>query len=120
MKRIIFAALSIILFGSNAYTQESRKQEALFNKALVVYFSATGTTAGAAKKIAQVTGGELYEIVPQTSYTSDDLDWRNKQSRSSQEMGNPKSRPAIKGKKEHISDYDVIFIGYPKIGRAHV
>ena len=55
MKRIIFAALSIILFGSNAYTQESRKQEALFNKALVVYFSATGTTAGAAKKIAQVT-----------------------------------------------------------------
>ena len=70
MKRIIFAALSIILFGSNAYTQESRKQEALFNKALVVYFSATGTTAGAAKKIAQ-------------------------------------------GKKEHISDYDVIFIGYP-------
>ena len=67
MKRIIFAALSIILFGSNAYTQESRKQEALFNKALVVYFSATGTTAGAAKKIAQVTGGELYEIVPQTS-----------------------------------------------------
>ena len=55
MKRIIFAALSIILFGSNAYTQESRKQEVLFNKALVVYFSATGTTAGAAKKIAQVT-----------------------------------------------------------------
>ena len=41
------------------------------------------------------------------------IDWRNKQSRSSQEMGNPKSRPAIKGKKEHISDYDVIFIDYP-------
>ncbi|MGP1462649.1 flavodoxin [Tannerella sp.] len=113
MKRMIIAALSIVLFGSNAYTQETRKQEALFNKALVVYFSATGTTAGVAKKIAQVSGGELYEIVPQTPYTSDDLDWRNKQSRSSLEMGNPKSRPAIKGKKEHLSDYDVIFIGYP-------
>ncbi|RRD58868.1 flavodoxin, partial [Tannerella forsythia] len=89
MKRMIIAALSIVLFGSNAYTQETRKQEALFNKALVVYFSATGTTAGVAKKIAQVTGRELYEIVPQTPYTSDDLDWRNKQSRSSLEMGNP-------------------------------
>lgn len=80
---------------------------------LVAYFSATGTTARAAEKLANVTGGELYAITPAESYTSADLDWHDKQSRSSVEMNDPKSRPAIKGKKENIADYDVIFIGYP-------
>ena len=65
------------------------------NKPLVVYFSATGTTAKAARTIAEVTGGTLYEIVPQQAYTSDDLDWNDRQSRSSVEM------------------HDVVFIGYP-------
>lgn len=80
---------------------------------LVAYFSATGTTARAAEKLADVTGGELYAITPAESYTSADLDWNDKQSRSSVEMNDPKSRPAIKGKKENIADYDVVFIGYP-------
>jgi flavodoxin len=83
------------------------------SKILVAYFSATGTTARAAEKLADVTNGELYAIVPARSYTSADLDWNNKQSRSSVEMNDPKSRPAIKSKKENIADYDVIFIGYP-------
>lgn len=82
-------------------------------KILVAYFSATGTTARAAEKLANVTGGELYAITPAESYTSADLDWHDKQSRSSVEMNDPKSRPAIKGKKENIADYDVVFIGYP-------
>ncbi|WP_229067503.1 MULTISPECIES: flavodoxin [Bacteroides] len=80
---------------------------------LVAYFSATGTTARAAEKLANVTGGELYAITPAKSYTSADLDWNDKQSRSSVEMNDPKSRPAIKGKKENMADYDVVFIGYP-------
>ena len=80
---------------------------------LVAYFSATGTTARAAEKLADVTGGELYAITPVESYTSADLDWNDKQSRSSVEMKDPKSRPALKGKKENIADYDVVFIGYP-------
>ena len=80
---------------------------------LVAYFSATGTTARAAEKLADVTGGELYSITPVESYTSADLDWNDKQSRSSVEMKDPKSRPALKGKKENIADYDVVFIGYP-------
>ena len=80
---------------------------------LVAYFSATGTTARAAEKLADVTGGELYAITPVESYTSADLDWNDKQSRSSVEMQDPKSRPALKGKKENIADYDVVFIGYP-------
>lgn len=109
MKQLIFTAMSIMLLTHSVYAQENFKQR----KALIVYFSATGTTAGAAKKIAEITGGELYEIVPQTPYTSADLNWRDKQSRSSREMGDPQSRPAIKGKKENLADYDVIFIGYP-------
>lgn len=82
-------------------------------KTLVTYFSATGTTAKAAQKIAAETGGELFEIVPEQLYTAADLDWRNEQSRSSVEMNDPKSRPAMKGKKADIGSYDVVYIGYP-------
>ena len=83
------------------------------NKPLVVYFSATGTTAKAARTIAEVSGGTLYEIVPQQAYTSDDLDWNDRQSRSSVEMNNPQARSALKDTKPDIAAYDVIFIGYP-------
>ena len=83
------------------------------NKQLIVYFSATGTTARAAQTIADVTGGTLYEIVPQQSYTSDDLDWNDRQSRSSVEMNNPQARPVLKDTKLDVAAYDVIFIGYP-------
>ena len=82
-------------------------------KILVAYFSATGTTTRAAEKVAQATGGELFAITPARPYTNADLDWHDKQSRSSVEMNDPKARPAIKGRKENIADYDVIFIGYP-------
>ena len=63
--------------------------------------------------MAKITGGELYAITPAQAYTPADLDWNNSQSRSSVEMNDPKSRPALQGKKENIADYDVIFIGYP-------
>lgn len=80
---------------------------------LVAYFSATGTTARAAEKLADVTGGDLYAITPARPYTPADLDWNDRRSRSSVEMNDPKSRPAIKGGKEDIASYDIIFIGYP-------
>lgn len=83
------------------------------SKVLVTYFSATGTTAKVARNIADVSGGELFEIMPQNPYTDADLNWNNKQSRSSIEMGDATSRPALRNKKENISDYDIIFIGYP-------
>ena len=83
------------------------------NKPLVVYFSATGTTTKAARTIADVTGGTLYEIVPQQAYTADDLDWNDRQSRSSVEMNNPQARPALKDTKLDVAAHDVIFIGYP-------
>lgn len=83
------------------------------DKPLIVYFSATGTTAKAARTIAEITGGTLYEIVPQQAYTSDDLDWNNRQSRSSMEMNNPQARPALKDTKTNVAACNVIFIGYP-------
>ena len=82
-------------------------------KTLVAYFSATGVTKGAAEKLAEVTGGDLYEIQPEVPYTDADLDWQDKQSRSSVEMADLSSRPAIKGKVENLNDYDIVFIGFP-------
>ena len=114
MNRFLLIVLSVV--GLVATTDAQNKQgmhKVQKSKTLVAYFSATGTTARAAEKVAKITGGELYAITPAQSYTPADLDWNNSQSRSSVEMNDPKSRPALQGKKENIADYDVIFIGYP-------
>lgn len=81
--------------------------------ALVAYFSATGTTAKAAKTLANAVGGELYEIKPAVPYTSADLNWRDQNSRSSVEMKNPSSRPALADTDAPVAGYDVIFLGFP-------
>ena len=81
-------------------------------KSLVVYFSATGTTKAAAEQIAKEQKADIWEIVPAEKYTAADLDWRNKQSRSSIEMADPEARPAIK-QCTNIQPYDVIYVGYP-------
>ena len=114
MNKIMLTLAAVMTMSLAACAQnKGEKSMQTENKALVVYFSATGTTAKAARTIAEVTGGTLYEIVPQQAYTSDDLDWNDKQSRSSMEMNNPQARPALKGTKQDIAAYDVIFIGYP-------
>ena len=82
-------------------------------KVLVAYFSATGTTEKLANKIAKITGADLFEITPEQPYTADDLNWMNKESRSSVEMNDRNCRPAISLKIEDISRYDVIFVGFP-------
>ncbi len=83
------------------------------SKILVSYFSASGVTKGVASKIAKVLGGDLFEIEPINKYTDEDLNWTNKQSRSSVEMNNPASRPEVKSKVSNLSDYDTILIGFP-------
>ena len=115
MNKIILtlAAVMTMSFAACAQNNKREKNMQTEKKPLVVYFSATGTTARAARMIADVTGGTLCEIVPQQTYTSDDLDWNDKQSRSSVEMNNPDSRPAVKDTKIDFAAYDVIFIGYP-------
>ena len=81
--------------------------------ALVAYFSATGTTAKAAKALAKAVGGDLYEIKPAVPYTSADLDWTNKSSRSSLEMKDANSRPALADTTAPVAGHDVIFLGFP-------
>ena len=83
------------------------------SKVLVAYFSASGVTAKAAKEIAEVTQGDLFEIQPETPYTKADLNWMDKQSRSTIEKQNPDSRPAIANKVSNMKEYDTIFVGFP-------
>lgn len=83
------------------------------SRVLVTYFSATGTTRQAATDLAEDMGASLVEIKPATPYTDADLDWRDSSSRSSVEMHDRSSRPAIADTIADIADYDVIFIGYP-------
>jgi len=82
-------------------------------KILTAYFSASGETAKLAKTIADVTGADLFEIKPESAYTPSDLNWQDKKSRSSIEMSDPASRPAIAGNVEDIGSYDVVFVGFP-------
>ena len=82
-------------------------------KTLVAYFSATGTTAAAAKKLAEAAGADLYEIKPAVPYTKEDLNWMNKKSRSSVEMNDKSSRPELADKSADISSYDLILVGFP-------
>ncbi len=82
-------------------------------KMLVAYFSATGTTKALAEYAADAVNGDLYEIVPQEPYTSVDLDYGDANSRSTKEMDDPSCRPAINGSVSDMSQYDIVFIGYP-------
>lgn len=83
------------------------------SKILVAYFSASGTTAAVAKNLAQAAEADLYEIKPEVPYTKADLDWMDKKSRSSIEMNDKSSRPALADKSANISDYDTILLGFP-------
>ena len=82
-------------------------------KILVAYFSASGVTAKAAWKLAEAAGADLYEIKPEVPYTSADLNWMDKKSRSSMEMNDLSSRPAIADHLADMEKYDVIFVGFP-------
>lgn len=82
-------------------------------KVLVAYFSATGTTRNVARDIADILDAPLFEITPEKPYTSADLDWTDSTSRSSIEMHDPASRPAVAGKVDDITQYDTILLGYP-------
>jgi len=103
---ITLAALALTL---TACGQNNKKEM----KTLVAYFSATGTTEAVAKDLAEVTGGTLYEIKPEVKYTAADLDWRDKASRSSVEMQDKSSRPAIVKDLKDADSYDVVYLGFP-------
>lgn len=83
------------------------------HKILVAYFSASGATKYMAESIAQEVNADLFEIQPVVPYTSADLNWMDKQSRSTLEMNDESSRPAISKKVDHMEEYQIIFIGFP-------
>lgn len=83
------------------------------SKTLVAFFSASGRTKRIAEKLAAATGGDLYEIKPAVPYTRSDLNWQDKHSRSSVEMSDPSSRPALADTDANIASYDRIFLGFP-------
>ena len=83
------------------------------SKKLVAYFSASGITAGAARTLAAAADADLYEIRPKVPYTNEDLNWMDSNSRSSLEMKDKNCRPALADTDAHISDYDLIFLGFP-------
>jgi flavodoxin len=94
-----------------ARIKRRRKGEKM--KKLVAYFSASGVTKAVAEALADAAQADLYEIKPVTPYTNADLNWRNDKSRSSMEMKDPSSRPAIAGKVDNMDEYGVVFIGFP-------
>ena len=83
------------------------------SKKLVAYFSASGVTKNIAEKLSNVISADLYEIMPKNAYTLDDLNWMNKNSRSSEEMRDKLSRPEVADRDPHIKNYDTIYLGFP-------
>ena len=86
MKKIVMMLAALLTMSLSACSQRNKKESKEMKKVLVAYFSASGVTKSVAQQLAEVTGGTLHEIKPAQPYTDADLDWRNKQSRSSVEM----------------------------------
>ena len=107
MKKILSVLMLVCAVFTNARAEE------INDKILVAYFSATGNTKTVAEKLASAINADLFEIVPEKPYTSEDLNWQNDQSRSSIEMGDKSSRPAIASKIDNISQYKIVFVGSP-------
>ena len=82
-------------------------------KTLVAYFSAGGATKRIAEAVAKAAGADVFEIKPREPYTAADLDWQDKQSRSSLEMGDPTSRPALDHDLASVADYEMVILGFP-------
>ena len=111
LKFLLLAVLGVL--AASACSQNVEKKTMEKKKVLVVYFSATGTTRQVAKQIAKIADADICEIIPTKPYSSADLDWTNKQSRSSVEMIDAKARPKIKAVAVDVSQYDYVFLGYP-------
>ena len=122
----LFLALSLILTACSSQPDASTEKptesqteaakettSADHKEVLIVYFSATGTTKGVAEKIAKITDADIYEIVPAELYTDDDLNWHDKNSRTTIEQNDKSSRPGIAGDRISLEGYTTIYIGFP-------
>lgn len=109
----LLAALPFGASAADAQADAGSAAESAKGKSIVVYFSASGNTKAAAEKIAELTGSDLMEIVPEQKYTEADLNWHDGESRTSVEKDDASIRPAIKPDTRNLADYDTVFLGYP-------
>ena len=105
MKKLIAMLMALCLLTGVGALAES--------DTLVVYFSCTGITKGVAERLANVTGADLYEIVPAQPYTDEDLNYHDRSTRATVEQDNPDTRPEIGGTDIDLTGYRTVFIGYP-------
>ena len=112
MKNFLYLITAVLTFLSNINVQ-AQENNMTDKKILVAYFSATGTTAKVAERLSQAINADLFEIKPAQPYTNADLDWTDKKSRSSVEMADKSSRPAIADQVADMSQYNVVFVGFP-------
>ena len=112
MKKIVMMLTALLAISLSACSQK-KTETSMEQKVLVAYFSASGTTKAVARQLAEVAGADLHEIKPEKPYTDADLDWQDQQSRSSVEMQDKNSRPAITAKLPNMQDYDVVYLGFP-------
>ena len=108
-----FANVDAVSGATQKADEQTAPEEATGGKVLVAYFSATGNTAKIAAQIADAAGAALYEIKPETPYTSADLNYSDSSTRATKEQNDASARPAISGAVENMADYDVVFLGYP-------
>ena len=109
--RKVFVFLMSCLMALSVFCAVNAAEE--HSDTLVVYFSATGTTKSVAEKIADLTGADLYEIIPIQIYTAEDLNWNDRNSRTSIETDDPSCRPEIASDELNLEGYDTIYVGYP-------
>lgn len=103
------AGMDVKLGGNSEIPTIPQKE----NKKLVAYFSATGTTKKLAEQIAQIWDADLYEIVPQNPYSSEDLNYNDSNSRANIEQNDDNARPAIVGNVQNMQQYSSIILAYP-------
>ena len=116
MKKFIILAMATLAFAACKQTAKSGVEDESDDtpkKSVVAYFSATGTTQGVAELLAQAANADLLEIEPEMAYTDADLDWRDSLSRSSVEMKDVTSRPAITTDADAVAAYDTVYVGFP-------
>ena len=92
---------------------QNRKEVYKMSKILVAYFSASGVTRKMANKLSLLANADLYEIKPKVLYSKADLNWMDKNSRSSIEMSNKQIRPEIIKDELDITKYDIVLLGFP-------
>ena len=116
MKKLLILAMAAVAFAACKPTAKSSDQAETDDApkhSVVAYFSATGTTQGVAELLAQAANADLLKIEPEKAYTDADLDWRDSLSRSSLEMKDLTSRPAITTDADAVADYDTVYVGFP-------